>query len=97
MRILSIDGGGFLGLAVGTLLQNIEDYFHATCHNRFDLFCGTSTGAIIALGLASGLSANEIVTLYENLGTHVFGSSRPIPRRLRSARSFLQQNIATRN
>jgi patatin-like phospholipase/acyl hydrolase len=88
MRILSIDGGGFLGLAVGTLLQNIEDYFHATCHNRFDLFCGTSTGAIIALGLASGLPAREIVTLYESLGARVFASSSRISRRLRYARSF---------
>jgi patatin-like phospholipase/acyl hydrolase len=88
MRIISIDGGGFLGLAVGTFLQEIEEFFQATCHNRFDLFCGTSTGAIIALGLASGLTAKKIVTLYENLGARVFGSRFHIFRQLRFARSF---------
>lgn len=38
----------------------------------FDLVTGTSTGGIIALGLASGLSANEILARYLEQGRTVF-------------------------
>jgi patatin-like phospholipase/acyl hydrolase len=88
MRILSVDGGGFLGLAVGTLLESSEVHFRSSFHERFDLFCGTSTGAIIALGLASGLSARDIVELYKQLGSRVFSAKRRIPRGARFVRSF---------
>jgi uncharacterized protein len=88
MRILSIDGGGYLGLATATLLHDLETHFQTTCHERFDLFCGTSTGAIIALGLASGRTAEGIVELYKSLGTDVFGSGGKIARSFRSARAF---------
>ena len=75
MRILSLDGGGYLGLSTAAFLQSCEKYFGTTTHESFDLFCGTSTGAIIALGLAYGLSANEIVDLYQQLGSSVFKQS----------------------
>jgi patatin-like phospholipase/acyl hydrolase len=88
VRILSIDGGGFLGLAVGTLLESTEAHFRTTSHERFDLFCGTSTGAIIALGLASGLSASDVVGLYKDLGARLFKAKRRIPRGGRFVRSF---------
>ena len=89
MRILSIDGGGYLGLAVATLLRDLEFHFETTCHKRFDLFCGTSTGAIIALGLASGLTGQQIVDLYERLGQDVFGSGSRLSRSLRFVRGFI--------
>jgi predicted acylesterase/phospholipase RssA len=60
MRILSIDGGGYLGLASACFLAELERHFGATCHESFDMFCGTSTGAIIALALAHGLTATQI-------------------------------------
>ena len=72
MRIISIDGGGYLGLATASFLQSVEARFETRCADRFDLFCGTSTGAIIALALASGKSAGEVVTLYEQLGRQLF-------------------------
>lgn len=72
MRILSIDGGGYLGLASACFLAELERHFGATCHDSFDMFCGTSTGAIIALALAHGLKATEICDLYRSFGPEVF-------------------------
>jgi uncharacterized protein len=72
MRILSVDGGGYLGLATASFLQAVEQRFRAATAARFDLFCGTSTGAIIALALAADKTASEIVALYEQLGPRVF-------------------------
>jgi len=72
MRILSVDGGGYLGLATAKFIEETERHFDVKYHDKFDLFCGTSTGAIIALALASGMSGKEIVEKYENLGSTVF-------------------------
>jgi patatin-like phospholipase/acyl hydrolase len=81
MRILSVDGGGYLGLATASFLHAIEQRFGARVHGRFDLFCGTSTGAIIALALASGKTGEEVRSLYRRLGPMVFGRP-PLPERL---------------
>lgn len=72
MRILSIDGGGYLGLATASFLDAVERRFGSAACSCFDLFCGTSTGAIIALALAAEKSAREVVALYERLGPAVF-------------------------
>ena len=72
MRILSIDGGGYLGLSSAAFLAELERHFGKKCCEVFDFFCGTSTGAIIALALASGKSAREVVDLYQTLGKRVF-------------------------
>lgn len=72
MRILSVDGGGYLGLASAAFLAELERHFHSCCRDRFDLFCGTSTGAIIVLALAAGRTADEVVSAYEELGPRVF-------------------------
>jgi len=76
VRILSIDGGGYLGLAPAAFLSALEERFQARAADRFDLFCGTSTGAIIALALASGMSASEVCALYERFGAAVFKWAR---------------------
>jgi patatin-like phospholipase/acyl hydrolase len=85
VRILSLDGGGYLGLAGAAFLAELERHFGVSCHDSFDLFCGTSTGAIIALALASGKSAREVVDLYKGFGPRVFRNPFPGSRRLRWA------------
>lgn len=72
LRVLSIDGGGYLGLATAAFIEGIEHHFHTNFHSRFDLFCGTSTGAIIAIALAYGKTGADLVKLYETLGNKVF-------------------------
>jgi uncharacterized protein len=88
MRILSLDGGGYLGLATAAFLEELERHFGRRCHDQFDLFCGTSTGAIIALALAAGLSAEEVRKLYEDFGPKVFWNPVPGFRHLRTLRAF---------
>jgi len=83
MRILSVDGGGFLGLSSAAFLAELERHFGEKCSDRFDFFCGTSTGAIIALALANGLSAAEVVGHYQALGARVFPDRSAVLRRLR--------------
>lgn len=73
MRVLSVDGGGYLGLATASFIQGTEHHFGKKFSESFDLFCGTSTGAIIALALAKGLNGAELVDLYKKLGSSVFG------------------------
>ncbi len=58
-RILSIDGGGIRGIYPATFLAGLEERYleGSSVAQYFDLIAGTSTGGIIALGLAAGLKA----------------------------------------
>jgi uncharacterized protein len=76
MRILSVDGGGYLGLATTSFLQAVEQRFEVSAAACFDLFCGTSTGAIIALALAAEKTASDVVALYQRIGPSVFKPKR---------------------
>jgi patatin-like phospholipase/acyl hydrolase len=72
-RILSIDGGGILGTFPAAFLAGLESQLDLPIGNYFDLISGTSTGGIIALGLGMGLSAAEILRMYEENGPEIFG------------------------
>jgi hypothetical protein len=100
-RLLSIDGGGMAGLIPVESLILMEQQLDAiTGHaaplcERFDLIGGTSTGAILAAGLALGLKAEKLRRFYVDYGKEVFTKvcwpirlwhsypSGPIERRLR--------------
>ena len=78
-RILSLDGGGIRGVLTLEFLEVIEAKLRARYHNDglllcdyFDLIGGTSTGSIIAAGLACGMTVAELKTLYHNIGIKVF-------------------------
>jgi uncharacterized protein len=73
-RILSIDGGGIRGVFPAAYLAELERRFLdgrsiATC---FDMVAGTSTGGIIALALAHGMSAAQALQIYEDRGERIF-------------------------
>jgi patatin-like phospholipase/acyl hydrolase len=55
--VLSIDGGGVRGIIPLACLVRLERLHGAPCREQFDLIAGTSTGAVIAAGLALGVSA----------------------------------------
>lgn len=88
-RVLCLHGGGYLGLATAAFLQECERHFNSRCEKSFDLFCGTSTGAIIALGLASGMSASEVVALYQEFGRTVFPPAALPAKVLRSCKRLV--------
>jgi patatin-like phospholipase/acyl hydrolase len=73
-RILSLDGGGIRGLLTVILLERLEAA-HAGLLAQVDLFAGTSTGGVLALGLAAGFSPSEGRKLYEEKGAFVFADS----------------------
>jgi hypothetical protein len=71
-RILTIDGGGLKGTIPAAFLAAIEEQTKRPLYEYFDLIVGTSTGGIIAAGLAMGMSAREILEIYEKDGPHIF-------------------------
>jgi len=77
-RILSLDGGGMKGVFPAKYLSDIEEQISKPLHHYFDLITGTSTGGIIALGLANNISAKEILDLYLKRGKEIFGTKRTI-------------------
>lgn len=72
MRILAIDGGGIRGCYSAHLLKRIHAEFQIDWVAHFDLIVGTSTGSIIAAGLAAGVSIDDIAKLYESNGAEIF-------------------------
>lgn len=73
-HILSMDGGGIRGLLTIIIIQRLEAA-HPGFLDQIDLFAGTSTGGILALGLAYGLSPQRIRGLYETSGRRVFADT----------------------
>ncbi|RAH96249.1 patatin [Acuticoccus sediminis] len=94
-RILCIDGGGILGTCPAAFLAKLEDDLDAPIGRYFDLIAGTSTGGILAIGLALGLPAKELRDLYVERGPVIFGqtgrtaATRWIQRRVAFARQFV--------
>lgn len=77
-RLLAIDGGGLAGLIPAEALIQIEQQLNQMTGaekplcERFDLIAGTSTGAILAAGLALGCSATELRDFYLKYGKEIF-------------------------
>jgi len=73
-RILAVDGGGIRGLLTSVLLREL-DLRRPGFLNRVTLLAGTSTGGLIALGLARGLTPAQLVSLYVSYGPEIFRRS----------------------
>ena len=77
-RILALDGGGIRGILTLQFLQAIESLIkerfgdNTLLCDYFDLIGGTSTGSIIAAGLACGMTVEALEELYKNIGASVF-------------------------
>jgi uncharacterized protein len=86
-RVLALDGGGIRGLLTLGVLGELERQLRETCWNHypankspddfrlcqfFDVVAGTSTGAIIAAGLARGMSVTKLVSFYTDFGVKAF-------------------------
>ena len=75
-NILSLSGGGFLGLYTVSILAELEKNLGRPIASCFDLMAGTSIGGIIALGLAAERPAIDIKSAFEKNGSKIF-SDRP--------------------
>ena len=82
-RILALDGGGIKGLLSLQFLKRIEQILAARSTSPdefrlcdyFDLVGGTSTGAVIAAGLAKGYTVGYLERMYQELGQSIFQPS----------------------
>ena len=70
--ILSVDGGGIRGIIPLACLVQLEKREGKPARELFDMVAGTSTGAIIAGGIALGLSARGLLALYRELARKAF-------------------------
>jgi uncharacterized protein len=73
-RILTLDGGGIRGLLTAIVLEKL-DAAVPRWRDNVDLIAGTSTGGILALGLAHGLTPSRLRALYEKKGPRIFDDS----------------------
>ena len=78
-KILACDGGGILGLMSVEILLKLEADLRQrlgkpdlVLADWFDFVCGTSTGAIIAACIATGMSMEKIRDFYLNSGKQMF-------------------------
>ncbi len=93
-RILSCDGGGIRGILTARILQRLVEA-RPEFLGKTDLYAGTSTGSIIAIGLAKGLTPAELVRLYQDQGPHIF--HRDVLHDLGSLWGFTRARYQTRN
>jgi len=72
IRILSIDGGGIRGIIPAMVIQALLGKLKA--QDVFHIIAGTSTGGIIACGLAkpNPISLQDIINLYVEHGSEIF-------------------------
>lgn len=96
-RILAIDGGGLRGLIPACLLAGLERQTGRPARDDFAFLAGTSTGAIIAAGLAAGVPAAELVRLYVEAAPGLFDGAwwRVVPRVLTGAMYDVRRLNAT--
>ncbi len=81
-RVLALDGGGVRGIISLAYLERIEQLLRKQYGDKtrlcdaFDLIGGTSTGSIIATGLALGRDATTLIEIYKDLSSEGFKGSR---------------------
>jgi predicted acylesterase/phospholipase RssA len=71
-RLLSIDGGAIRGIIPAVVLAELERATGRPTRDTFDFIAGTSSGALTAGGLAAGIPAERIATLYAQRSRELF-------------------------
>ncbi|MGH9222036.1 MAG: patatin-like phospholipase family protein, partial [Vicinamibacterales bacterium] len=79
-KMLALDGGGIRGVLTLSILKTIETQLKQPLWKYFDYIAGTSTGAIIAAGIARGMSVDELIAFYKDTGTAMFQRTRFLER-----------------
>ncbi|KAL1451316.1 hypothetical protein WDU94_005705 [Cyamophila willieti] len=76
-RVLCLDGGGIKGVVLIAQLMALEKLTQRPILECFDWIAGTSTGGILASGLAAGKPLRELMNIYFLIKDKVFGITRP--------------------
>lgn len=75
-KILSLSGGGVRGIYQAAYLRKIAPSLPKPLCKNFDLIAGTSTGSIVAAGVAFDIDLNQIVKLFETRAGAIFSGRR---------------------
>lgn len=94
-RILSLDGSGIMGAFAASALVTFERATGRRVVDHFDLLTGTSTGGIIAIGLAMETPAKEIARFYETERPRIFPRRCGINQWLGRARAIFQPKFSS--
>lgn len=91
-KILSIDGGGIRGVYPAHILKCFEEKLGINLLESFDMIAGTSTGSIIAAGIACNIRATEMVNMYKEHGADIFKKKKSrIPFKIQSTATQLMR------
>ena len=77
---IAIDGGGIKGIIVAHALIELEQMLgveRLIDAPQLKVISGTSTGALLAFGIAAGMTGAELVEVYTTLGEVVFSKPGP--------------------
>lgn len=101
--LFSLDGGGIRGIFSLQILKKIEEIAELLSGNPdirlancFDYIAGTSTGGILAAGLALGMRVSELESFYKDQAANMFSPNSSWFKRLTSAKyetSILQEKL----
>lgn len=92
-RILSLSGGGFLGLYSARVVEEIESMGGDQARQVYDLIAGTSVGGIIALGLAAETRGANIREAFQEFGPRLFKAAAPSTGRLSRSANLLRNLV----
>lgn len=70
-RILSLDGGGIRGVITARVLERLEERVPGFLAS-VNLFAGTSSGGLLAMGLSLGLTPAMMIQFFEQHGPRIF-------------------------
>jgi hypothetical protein len=69
---LSINGGGIRGIIPCSVLVSLEQQTGKLTRDLFSYVAGTSTGALLAAGVAAGIPASQLLEVYTTESKQVF-------------------------
>jgi len=70
-RIVSMDGGGLRGIIPLAILERLDGAV-PDWRKQVNMFAGTSTGGLIAMGLAAGMEPGQLLDIYMTKGPLIF-------------------------
>lgn len=94
LRVLSFDGGGTRGILGATFLKRFVELWGIAPNEiwkYFDVICGTSVGGIMAAGVSTGLTPDEMITFLRTQSPWIFSTSSVVP----GVRATMLDKLAT--
>ncbi|MEI9971750.1 MAG: patatin-like phospholipase family protein [Ignavibacteriota bacterium] len=86
---LSINGGGIRGIIPSSVLASLEQQTGRLTRDLFSYVAGTSTGALLAAGVAAGIPAAELLSVYTTRSREIFTPTGVLAGAKRIAEGFM--------